>query len=520
MPIKYFILSVDGGGIRGIIPLRILEQIVGKIGREGILPHRVFDLMAGTSTGGIIVLGLNTVNPETREIYTIRDMIELYKSDGSQIFVSRQYTMWDRLKAMSPVIGSALSIGFLMLHTNEKVKILWSDLVGKMFFWGTIPTLFSHVFNGLHSISYDPKRRSEIMTSAVKSGLLSALRGSVYTGLFYPIISGSGIADYLPRTKTLFGLGLGSTVGFLYGTLRGNYLFRKIYDVTRIGLMAMFAAQYSGSSRYDMGMSCFTMTTTLHIFRLIESSFSHILSPRSKYLSPLETGLFQRRFGTAKLRDMPTEVLVAAVNARTYGEKSFTKTKHGRRKVYRIAAATSAAPTFFPQVLVGDDYYIDGGVGFNNPARRAWAFFKKQHPDASPSNTVILSLGTGEKPTEEKNFLEKTQEAAISILPKAISRILLGGTTVDEEMKQEFSGETQQNYIRIQAKLPQEIALDAVTLREIEEIEHVATQTVEDNQEKIGEFCRFFVEKPTASTVPSHLLPQADEGSRSDLSHS
>jgi uncharacterized protein len=49
------ILSIDGGGIRGILPCTILTFIEQQIGN---LSDKC-DLIAGTSTGGIIALGLN-----------------------------------------------------------------------------------------------------------------------------------------------------------------------------------------------------------------------------------------------------------------------------------------------------------------------------------------------------------------------------------------------------------------------------------------------------------------------------
>lgn len=49
------ILSIDGGGIRGIIPLSCLVQIEA---REGARCRQLFDMIAGTSTGSIIAAGL------------------------------------------------------------------------------------------------------------------------------------------------------------------------------------------------------------------------------------------------------------------------------------------------------------------------------------------------------------------------------------------------------------------------------------------------------------------------------
>ena len=49
------ILSIDGGGIRGIIPALILESLETK---TGLPTAKFFDLVAGTSTGGILAMGL------------------------------------------------------------------------------------------------------------------------------------------------------------------------------------------------------------------------------------------------------------------------------------------------------------------------------------------------------------------------------------------------------------------------------------------------------------------------------
>ncbi|HEY3086686.1 MAG TPA: patatin-like phospholipase family protein [Jatrophihabitantaceae bacterium] len=49
------VLSIDGGGMRGIIPAMILAEIERRTKRP---IAKLFDLITGTSTGGIIALGL------------------------------------------------------------------------------------------------------------------------------------------------------------------------------------------------------------------------------------------------------------------------------------------------------------------------------------------------------------------------------------------------------------------------------------------------------------------------------
>lgn len=57
------VLSLDGGGVRGLSSLLILKEIMAEIGRsaeteQDALPCEFFDLIGGTSTGGLIALML------------------------------------------------------------------------------------------------------------------------------------------------------------------------------------------------------------------------------------------------------------------------------------------------------------------------------------------------------------------------------------------------------------------------------------------------------------------------------
>jgi patatin-like phospholipase/acyl hydrolase len=71
------ILSLDGGGIRGISSLYILKQVMAQIERNrracnmqslsasSLRPHEIFDLICGTSTGGLIALMLGRLEMVT-----------------------------------------------------------------------------------------------------------------------------------------------------------------------------------------------------------------------------------------------------------------------------------------------------------------------------------------------------------------------------------------------------------------------------------------------------------------------
>jgi patatin-like phospholipase/acyl hydrolase len=80
---KFRILSIDGGGLRGIVPLLILKEIENKTGKK---IYELFDLITGTSTGGIIACGLTATKDGKAPYLTIDQLIELYTTKGEVIF--------------------------------------------------------------------------------------------------------------------------------------------------------------------------------------------------------------------------------------------------------------------------------------------------------------------------------------------------------------------------------------------------------------------------------------------------
>ena len=83
------ILVIDGGGIKGVFPASFLAQVEQSVGRN---VADFFDLIVGTSTGGIIALGLGMG-------FSAGDMLTFYSELGPSVFQGAD-GVWGWLKRL------------------------------------------------------------------------------------------------------------------------------------------------------------------------------------------------------------------------------------------------------------------------------------------------------------------------------------------------------------------------------------------------------------------------------------
>ncbi|XP_057777577.1 patatin-like protein 2 [Salvia miltiorrhiza] len=83
------VLSIDGGGIKGILPAVILECLESQLqaldGEEARIAD-YFDVIAGTSTGGLVTAMLTAPDKNNRPLYTAKDIKPFYLNNCPKIF--------------------------------------------------------------------------------------------------------------------------------------------------------------------------------------------------------------------------------------------------------------------------------------------------------------------------------------------------------------------------------------------------------------------------------------------------
>ncbi len=99
---KYVILSIDGGGIRGLIPATILVEVEKMIQAKHGDKRRIgdsFNMIAGTSTGGILAsmfLAPDLPANPGRARFTAAQALDLYLQHGDKIF---DRSIWQLLRS-------------------------------------------------------------------------------------------------------------------------------------------------------------------------------------------------------------------------------------------------------------------------------------------------------------------------------------------------------------------------------------------------------------------------------------
>jgi predicted acylesterase/phospholipase RssA len=117
------LLAIDGGGIRGVLALEVLQRIEdllkAKNGRPNFRLADYFDYIAGTSTGGIIAAGLSIGK-------SVKEILEFYQNAGAQMFVKANLLRRLRYKFEDEPLAAQLKAVFEAGTTlgSEKLRTL------------------------------------------------------------------------------------------------------------------------------------------------------------------------------------------------------------------------------------------------------------------------------------------------------------------------------------------------------------------------------------------------------------
>lgn len=118
------ILSIDGGGIRGIIPATILEFLESQLQEldgESARLADYFDVITGTSTGGLVTAMLSAPNDKQRPLFAAKDIKPFYLEHCPKIFPQQKHLLGPMGKLFKSLTGPKYDGKYLHSVVREKL---------------------------------------------------------------------------------------------------------------------------------------------------------------------------------------------------------------------------------------------------------------------------------------------------------------------------------------------------------------------------------------------------------------
>ncbi|HLS96617.1 MAG TPA: patatin-like phospholipase family protein [Sphingobacterium sp.] len=205
------ILSIDGGGIRGIVPGMILVALEEKIQRATDNPDArltdYFDFFAGTSTGGILlsILLCPLGEEHTQQKYTAKQALDIYLKHGSEIFAAKRWRRFlSRFGLLSELYDSDILEGILYDYFGDTRL---SELIKPCIITAyNIELRKNHLFRQQKAISHGESRdfyiRDVCRATSAAPTYFSVAEIFSLAGTRYPLIDG-GVFAHNPSLSAL-----------------------------------------------------------------------------------------------------------------------------------------------------------------------------------------------------------------------------------------------------------------------------------------------------------------------------
>lgn len=250
---KVRILSIDGGGIRGILPGVVLTQLEKKLQAKMEDPKiriaDMFDFFAGTSTGGILSMAYLIPDKTGRPKLQAQEAVDLYLDRGDEIF---DISLWQRARSVNGVADEK--------YSADELEESLDDVFGEVMLNELIkPCIISSydIRNGSPHFFKQHKAESDIYNFKVKDVARATSAAPTYfetarvknhIGTPYPLIDGGvfvnnpalvaysevrnmkfGGVDHLPTAKDMMIVSIGT------GSSSKKYSYKDAKDWGAVG---------------------------------------------------------------------------------------------------------------------------------------------------------------------------------------------------------------------------------------------------------------------------------------------
>ncbi|KAF0543772.1 patatin [Gigaspora margarita] len=454
-----YIISIDGGGIKGIIPAIILAEIEKRVTEElkkedpnaDFRCADFFDIFAGTSTGSILALAL-TVPENNRPKYSGPFMVDFFQIHGKEVFPN--YSPFRFVDKLLKNITNIFQGAKLSNMANNVVNVVKKESL--------------KVEKKVRNLTDNESEETNIKVekkSFVESvfGFITPTSPQEEKSIQYNEINNKTqikVEETVSKSKSVDVKKSNTEDGTTSKPDDNNDDDDKSFKDHLKELEDYFKSYDPFVPKYD------------------PSRFENLLT---EYLDEL------------KLKDTVNgvDVFITSFNLSSCERTFFTNlnSEHGDILMKDVIRASAAAPTYFPAKNISNKYFIDGGVFMNNPTTRIYLEAKKKYPN---SKFVVISLGTGRYISP----LEKYSNAGVAQWVSPLITLLMDSEQLNHhdfmEMLAEFDGS---KYYRIQPTLEEELNLADASDDDVKKLIVVGNKVINDSNNKLDEIVNLLVDK-------------------------
>ncbi|MBQ2259027.1 MAG: patatin-like phospholipase family protein, partial [Spirochaetales bacterium] len=169
-----YILSIDGGGMRGVVPAYLLSKLNKKLKEYSDRPlYSYFDLIAGTSTGALLALGLSLNNSNSS--------LKLEAGADYPLYETRKY------KRLFKIHSEQVLKGYIKKSTDPDALVsLYKENGCKIFHQ---PSHFKKILGNVFSDKYDASSLESFMNEIYGDTPLSDALVPTMATAFEPLTS-------------------------------------------------------------------------------------------------------------------------------------------------------------------------------------------------------------------------------------------------------------------------------------------------------------------------------------------
>ena len=212
---------------------------------------------------------------------------------------------------------------------------------------------------------------------------------------------------------------------------------------------------------------------------------------KAKYPITNLSNVLKEYFGEVELAEALTEVITTSYETEVLADNYFFKSEKARNRAgenyafWQAATATSAAPTYFEPLKLGNHCLIDGGISMGNPAQEAINEALSKGIDLK--DILLVSLGTGETHYSQPYTKVKKWGLAEWVQPLIKFIFRSNANKVNYAMRQLLP---LQNYYRFSPILKEEIEMDDASFANLSKMEGITRAEIEEKSLQISILCK------------------------------